>query len=221
MAAKKKLKETPAAARKRMAQVLEILRGEFPEAKCSLDYETPYQLLVATILSAQCTDERVNKVTPALFKRFPGPKEAAAAKLSELEKLVKSTGFYKNKALSIREMSRAVLEKHGGVVPQTLEELTALRGVGRKTANVLLGNAFGIPGMVVDTHVGRLARRLGFTAETDPVKVEYALMEVVPREDWALYSHLMIYHGRKTCMARSPRCGECPLAALCPRVGVN
>jgi endonuclease-3 len=208
------------AERRRMAEILRILKREYPEARCSLDYGTPYQLLIATILSAQCTDVRVNLVTPTLFAKYPGPREMAKAPLKELEALIQSTGFYKNKARSIQEATRAILEKHGGEVPRDLEALTALRGVGRKTANVVLGNAYDVPGLVVDTHVGRLCRRLGFTRDEDPVKVEHAMMELVPREDWTLFSHLLISHGREVCTARRAFCEECPVSRYCPKVGV-
>jgi endonuclease III len=208
-------------ARARMLEVLRILKREYPEAHCSLTHESAFQLLIATILSAQCTDERVNQVTPALFRRYPGPAEMARAPLKDLEKLVQSTGFYKNKALSLKTTAQLIVEKHGGEVPRTLEELVALRGVGRKTANVVLGNVYGIPGLVVDTHVGRLTRRLGFTKAADPVKVEHEMMEIVPREDWTLFAHLLIYHGRETCTARKALCDECPLVRLCPKIGVG
>jgi endonuclease-3 len=203
-----------------MGEVLAILKREYPEATCSLDYRTPFQLMVATILSAQCTDERVNKTTPALFARYPGPRELAAAQPPELEKLIQSTGFFRSKAKSLLAASRAIVEEHGGEVPRDLEALVKLRGVGRKTANVVLGNAFGIPGLVVDTHVGRLCRRLGFTRQADPVKVEHAMMEYVPRGDWTLFSHLLISHGRAICTARKAFCGSCPVSRYCPKVGV-
>src|SRR5262249_48804076 len=156
-----------------------------------------------------------------LFKKFPDPQSMAKAKLPELEKLIRSTGFFKNKARSLLEISKELVQKHGSKVPRTLEGLYALRGVGRKTANVVLGNALGIPGLVVDTHVGRICRRLGFTREEDPVKVESQMMELVPKHEWTLFSHLLIEHGRKTCIARKPRCGECPIERLCPKVGVK
>lgn len=213
-------RETKGDRQARMAAVITILKEAYEGAECSLTFETPFQLLCATILSAQCTDERVNMVTPALFKRFPDAKAMAKAPLAEVEKLVQSTGFYKNKALSLVETGKALTERHGGEVPRTMEELTALRGVGRKTANVVLGNAYGIPGLVVDTHVGRLTRRLGFTAKTDPVDVEREMMELVPREDWTLFAHLLINHGRARCMARKPDCAHCELAGLCPKIGV-
>lgn len=204
----------------RMIEILKILKKTYPGAKCSLIHEGPWQLLVATILSAQCTDERVNQVTPGLFKKYKSPIEMARAPISEIEKIIQSTGFYKNKARGLKESSQAIVELHDGKVPEDLEKLTHLRGVGRKTANVVLGNAFRIPSMVVDTHVGRLARRMGFTRNHDPVKVEHDLMEVVPRKDWTIYSHLMIDHGRATCTARKAYCERCPVARLCPKVGV-
>jgi endonuclease-3 len=203
-----------------MGEILRILKRTYPEAECSLHYKNPFQLLIAVILSAQCTDERVNKVTPALFRRLPTPQAMASADLGELEELVRTTGFFKNKAKSLKECSTALVERHAGKVPRTLEELTALRGVGRKTANVVLGVAYGVPGLVVDTHVGRLTRRMGFTKATDPVKVEHEMMEIVPREDWSLFAHLMINHGRETCTARKAMCEECPVNRYCPKVGV-
>jgi endonuclease-3 len=200
----------------RALEVLKRLRKEFPEAKCALEHETPHQLLVATILSAQCTDRRVNLVTKDLFRKYRDVAAFAAARPAELEADVKSTGFFRMKARALREMSHDVLTKHGGEVPRTMEELTALRGVGRKTANVVLGNAFGIPGIVVDTHVKRLANRLGFTAHEDPVKIERDLGELFPRRWWTLSSHLLILHGRKTCAARKPKCAACAVRDLCP-----
>ena len=217
MARSKKLEER----RGRMAEILAELKRLYPTAHCSLNFETPYQLLIATILSAQCTDDRVNKVTPALFERYPDAQAASKAKPADLERLVASTGFFRAKAKSILETSRLLVEHHGGQVPQELESLVKLRGVGRKTANVVLGNAYGIPGMVVDTHVGRLSRRMGMTKASDPVKVEHDLMELVPREDWVLFSHLLICHGRAVCDARKPDCGGCTLANLCPKTGVR
>ena len=213
-------KETPDQQRARMKEILRLLNQAYPESECSLTFKTPYQLLVATILSAQCTDERVNKVTPALFKKFPDPRQMAEAELSEIEELVKTTGFFRNKAFSIKESAKALVEKHGGKVPRDLEKLIALRGVGRKTANVVLGVAYGVPGLVVDTHVGRLSRRMSFTRDADPVKVEHQMMEIVPREDWTHYAHLLISHGRAICTARRAYCEECPIARLCPKIGV-
>jgi endonuclease III len=205
----------------RVSAILGILERAYPEATTALDFETPLQLLIATILSAQCTDARVNLVTPVLFGRWPDARSLASAPIPELENVIRSTGFYRNKAKAIHSCTTDIVEKHGGEVPNTLEALTALHGVGRKTANVVLGNAFGIPGVVVDTHVGRLSRRLGLTRETDPVKVEHALMELLPRERWTIFSHWLILHGRRICVARRPRCSICPLAVHCPRIGVT
>jgi endonuclease-3 len=205
----------------RVAAILAILEERYPEATTALDFGTPLQLLIATILSAQCTDARVNMVTPGLFARYPDARAFAGASQAELEDMIRSTGFFRNKAKSIRACCADIVATHGGEVPNTLDALTALRGVGRKTANVVLGNAFGIPGLVVDTHVGRLARRLGLTRETDPVKVEFALMPIVPRERWTRFSHWLILHGRRICNARKPACSICPLAPHCPRIGVT
>jgi endonuclease-3 len=205
---------------RRMGEVIRILKREYPEAHCYLDFKTPYQLLVATILSAQCTDDRVNKTTPALFAKFPDARSMAKAKVTEIEKLVQPTGFYKNKAKAILETSKVLDERYGGKVPKTMEELVELRGVGRKTANVILGNAYGIPGFVVDTHVGRITRRLGFTKATDPVKLEHEVREFVPQEEWSMFSLWLIAHGRAICTARKARCEECPIASFCPKIGV-
>ena len=204
----------------RATQILRILRGTYPEAHCELTHRNPFELLVATILSAQCTDVRVNMVTPALFRRFPDAASMAGAKPAELEEAVRSTGFFRNKAKNIRAASAALAEKHGGKVPRELEALTVLPGVGRKTANVVLGNAYGIEsGVVVDTHVGRLSQRLGLTKHRDPVKIERDLMKVVPQDAWTLWSHLLIWHGRRRCFARNPDCGHCELSSLCPTAG--
>ena len=202
-------------------EILARLRKEYPDAHCELDFETPLQLLIATILSAQCTDKRVNMVTPELFKAYPDAKSLASADVETLENQIKSTGFFRNKTKSLLGMSTAVAEKHGGNVPATMDELVNLPGVGRKTANVVLGNAFDInEGIVVDTHVGRLSVRLGLTNETDPVKVEQALIPLIPRDDWTLISHLLIFHGRRVCLARTPRCESCVLADVCPSARV-
>ena len=199
-----------------------VLKKAYPDAECSLHHKDPFQLLIATILSAQCTDERVNKVTPALFKKYPGPAEMAKAQVPDLEKLVHSTGFYKNKALSLKEASLAITDNFGGKVPGTMEELLTLRGVARKTANVVLGSAFGIAaGVVVDTHVKRLAFRLGLTRETDPAKIEQDLMKALPKNDWIWFAHALVLHGRAVCDARKPICEKCPAAGLCPRNGVK
>jgi endonuclease-3 len=197
--------------------VLERLLAEYPDAHCELDFGSPLELLVATILSAQCTDKRVNMVTPALFAAYPTVEDLAAAPVEDVEALVKSTGFFRNKARNIVAMAQAVVTEHDGSIPADMDALVRLPGVGRKTANVILGNAFGInAGVTVDTHVGRLAIRLGLTKETDPVKVEQALMPLFPREQWAMLSHLLIFHGRRVCDARRPRCEACVLADVCP-----
>jgi len=206
-----------AAKKERAAEIVRRLRAEYPDARCSLDHEDAYQLLVATILSAQCTDERVNQVTPALFARYPTPEDLAGARQEELEELIRSTGFFRNKTKSLLGMANAVVEEHGGRVPDEMDALVKLPGVGRKTANVVLGNAFGkAEGVVVDTHVTRLSNRLGLTRNKDPVKIEFDLMKVIAREDWTDLSHLFIYHGRAVCKAPKPRCGECVLAGICP-----
>ncbi len=205
----------------RVRAILEQLRELYPDARCALDHDSPLQLLIATILSAQCTDERVNKVTPALFAAYPDAAALAAADPAALEAAIHSTGFFRNKAKAIREACADIVHKHAGEVPRTLDELTALRGVGRKTANVVLGNAYGIPGMVVDTHVTRLSHRLGLTHEEDAVKIEFALMPLVPEALWTLFSHWLILHGRAVCNARKPLCSACPLAPHCPRIGVS
>ena len=216
---------TPAAARReskkakaaRAGAVFDRLREEYPDAHCALDHRSPLELLVATILSAQCTDERVNKVTPALFARYPGAADYAAAELPELEERVRSTGFFRNKARSLKGLGQALMADHDGEVPRTMDELAALPGVGRKTANVVLGNAFGLDeGVVVDTHVKRISKLLGLTRETDPVKVERDLMALLPRDRWTLWAHLLIFHGRAVCIARRPECDRCVLADLCP-----
>jgi endonuclease-3 len=203
-------------------RVLEALERAYPEAACALSHSNPYQLLVATILSAQCTDARVNLVTPALFGRYPDSARLAKADASELEELIRSTGFFRAKARNLMAMARQVVERHGGRIPQDLESLTALNGVGRKTANVVLGTAFGLAeGIVVDTHVKRLARRLGLTTGTTPEQIERDLMTIIPRPEWVNLSHRLIQHGRRVCVARRPRCGTCTLAAFCPKVGVT
>ena len=203
----------------RVRAVLEELDRLYPHAACTLDYRDPLQLLVATILSAQCTDQRVNQVTPALFARYPTAADYARADPQELEQLIRSTGFFRNKAKSIRGMAQALVERHGGQVPASLEELVKLPGVGRKTANVVLGNAFGVPGITVDTHVSRVCLRLGFTGSKDAVKAERQLMEIIPRERWIRFSHQVILHGRQVCHSRKPDCPHCGLAAHCPQAG--
>lgn len=194
----------------------------YPRADCSLDFGSPFELVIATILSAQCTDKRVNVVTKALFARWPTPAALAAAAQGEVEKMIRSTGFFRAKAKSIRGCAAGLVERHGGEVPQTLELLVQLPGVGRKTANVVLGSGFGLPsGVVVDTHVGRIARRLGLTRHTDAVRAERDLVRVIPRRHWIGFSHRLIEHGRTVCAARKPQCDRCRLADLCPRVGVR
>jgi endonuclease-3 len=205
----------------RVAAILALLDRRYPDASTALRFENPLQLLVATILSAQCTDARVNQVTPGLFARWPDAAALASAGRADLEEAIRSTGFFRNKAKSIHGCCRALVEEHGGEVPATMEALTALPGVGRKTANVVLGNAFGIPGLVVDTHVSRVSKRLGLTDETDAVKIEHALMPIVPRERWTIFSHWLILHGRQVCVARKPRCSICPLLPHCPQLGVT
>jgi len=192
------------------------LENAYPDAECALVFSNPLELMVATILSAQCTDKRVNMVTPALFKKFPAAKDYAEAPLPELESLIKSTGFYKNKAKNIQGAAREITVRFGGEVPAKLEDLVTLPGVGRKTANVVLGNAYGIPGITVDTHMIRLNNRLGLTRQKDPVKIEQDLMPLVPQKHWTQYSHLIIHHGRARCFARKPDCPGCELKDLCP-----
>ncbi len=199
------------------AEVFRRLHDTYPDAKCALDYRNPFELLCATILSAQCTDARVNLVTPVLFARYPTPEALASADSRDVEEIIRSTGFFRNKTRSLIGMARALVADHGGEVPRTMEELRVLPGVGRKTANVILGNAYGVnEGVTVDTHVTRLAQLLGATRHDDPVRIERDLMALIPREDWALLSHLLIFHGRRVCIARRPQCGDCVLADLCP-----
>ncbi len=203
-------------------QVCSALARAYPEATCALTHKNPYQLLVATILSAQCTDVRVNMVTPELFRRFPDAAALARAEPGELEALIRSTGFFRAKTRSLLAMAGQVVERHGGQIPRDLDALTALGGVGRKTANVVLGTAFGIAsGIVVDTHVKRLARRLGLTSRQTPEQIERDLMEVVPRRQWVDLSHRLIWHGRRVCLARRPQCDRCTLASICPKIGVK
>lgn len=210
------------AAKSKVIQILTALRRAYPDSQCALDHQTPLQLLVATILSAQCTDVRVNLVTPALFARYRTAADFAASPPGELEALIRPTGFFRNKAKSIRACCRVIAEKHAGRVPDTMAELVALAGIGRKTASVVLGVAYGkAEGIVVDTHVTRLSRRLGFTRHTNPVKIERALMKIVPRADWIDFSHLLIWHGRRRCAARKPDCQRCELCDWCPKIGVK
>jgi endonuclease III len=206
----------------RAAALVAAFERIYPDAHCELDYGNPLELLIATILSAQCTDKRVNMVTPALFRRCPTAADYAAIDPPELERLIQSTGFFRAKAKSIRAACADLVEKHGGQVPRTMEALTALRGVGRKTANVVLGNAFGLnEGVVVDTHVQRLSKRLGLTRHADPVKIERDLVKLIPRPKWTLFSHWLIWHGRRRCTARSPDCPGCEVRGLCPSAGLG
>jgi endonuclease-3 len=198
-----------------------LLAERYPDAHCELDFSSPLELLVATILSAQCTDQRVNLVTPVLFARYPGAADYAAADRSELEAMIMSTGFFRAKCDALIKLGARLAEDFDGRVPGRLDQLVTLPGVGRKTANVVLGDAFGVPGITVDTHLGRLARRFGWTAEEDPVAVESALAAIFPRRDWTMLSHRMIFHGRRTCHARRPACGACVVAALCPSFGAG
>jgi len=212
-----RVKPAPGDLRRRTGRIVARLKREYPDAHCELDYRTPFELLVATILSAQCTDARVNLVTPALFARYPTPAALAAARQEDVEALIRSTGFFRNKARSLIGMAQAVAAGHGGTVPGSMVELQVLPGVGRKTANVILGNAYGInEGITVDTHVTRLATLLGLTRQSTPEKIEQDLMALVPRKDWTLVSHLLIWHGRRICIARRPRCEACVLNRICP-----
>ena len=214
--------ETMAAKKRRVAEIMRQLRDSYPDAKCALHFQTPLQLLIATILSAQCTDERVNQVTPILFKKFPDARALAAAKLSEIEKIIRPTGFFKNKAKNIKNCCQSLVADYGGEVPQGMDELVALAGVGRKTANVVRGVIWGLAdGVVVDTHVLRLSFRLGLADADNPIAVEKELVALLPQSDWIDYSHLLITHGRRTCKARKPACEDCFLFELCPRRGVD
>ena len=201
------------------AATLRILKKTYPDAHCELDFTNPLELMVATILSAQCTDRRVNNVTPALFNKYPTAASYAAADRAELEGMIMSTGFFRNKANSIIGMAQKVCDDFGGELPGNLDDLVKLPGVGRKTANVVLGNAFDIPGLTVDTHFGRLVRRFGWTVNTDPVKVERDVMEIFKPKDWTMLSHVLVWHGRRICHSRKPACGACPIAKLCPAFG--
>ena len=209
-------------AKRYAARVVRLVGGRYPDASCTLDFRTPLELLVATILSAQCTDERVNRVTKGLFRTYPTADHYASASLPELEESIRSTGFFRNKARNIRDCCRALVQRYDGNVPEQIEQLTELPGIGRKTANVLLGTAFEIAsGVVVDTHVARISRRLGLSGQKDPEKIERDLMELIPKREWITLSHRMIRHGRDCCTARKPKCGECPLGSICPRIGVE
>ncbi len=215
-------RETNEAKTVRVKKIIAGLKRAYPDAHCELDFSNPLELLIATILSAQCTDKRVNVVTADLFKKYRSAADYADADAAALEQEIKTTGFFRNKTKSIKTACRNLVEKHGGEVPRTMEELTALGGVGRKTANVVLGNAFNVNvGVVVDTHVARLAQRLGLTRQKHPEKIEQDLMKLVPQEQWTMFSHWLIWHGRRRCYARNPDCPNCEIKALCPRIGVK
>jgi endonuclease-3 len=197
------------------------LSKHYPNVRCELDYKNAFQLLVATVLSAQCTDKRVNQATPALFKKYPNPQKMAKADLRDIQNLVKSTGFFRAKAKNIKGLSNKIMQEFDGKVPSNLEDLITLPGVGRKTANVVLGHAFGIPGITVDTHFGRLSRRFGWSKQNNPVKVEFEVGELIPQKEWTNLSQRMIWHGRRVCHSRKPACGACALAKLCPSYGIG
>ena len=206
----------------KISGITAILKKHYPKADCSLNHHSPFELLISTILSAQCTDQRVNMVTPILFKKYPGAKQMSSAPIRDLEAIIRSTGFYHSKALAIKETSRALTDNFGGKVPVDMDKLLTLRGVARKTANVVLGSGYGIAaGVVVDTHVKRLAFRLGLTGETDPIRIEKDLMEKIEKKDWIWFAHALVHHGRAVCQARNPDCPHCALNKLCPRNGVN
>ena len=204
---------------RRARRINRELAERYPDAHVELDFTTPLELLVATILSAQCTDRRVNEVTPVLFARYAGPADYAAADRTELEKIIQSTGFFRNKTSTLIKLGQELCDRYGGEVPNTMDDLVGLPGIGRKTANVILGNAFGVPGIVVDTHFGRLSRRFGWTQSNDPVEIEREVAALFPRSEWTMLSHRVIWHGRRTCHARKPACGACPVAASCPAYG--
>jgi endonuclease-3 len=213
------IEESPLALTRRARRINRELADLYPDAHCELDFTTPLELSVATILSAQCTDKRVNEVTPALFRRYPTAADYAGADRAEVEELIRPTGFFRNKTTSVIKLGQALVENFDGEVPRTLKELVTLPGFGRKTANVVLGNAFDVPGLTVDTHFGRLVRRWGWTTETDPVKVEAVVAELIPKKEWTMFSHRAIWHGRRMCHSRKPACGACPIARLCPAFG--
>jgi endonuclease-3 len=207
--------------KQRARKIARQLARTYPDAACALRHDNPFQLLVATILSAQCTDERVNMVTPTLFAKYPTPADLASSRQSDVEKIIQSTGFFRAKATNLRGMAQVLVQQFGGELPRTLEAMISLPGVGRKTANVVLGTAFGLPtGVVVDTHVKRIARLLGLTKHLDPEKIEQDLASLLPKSEWINFSHRLIHHGRRICNARKPNCPECPLLKLCPRVGL-
>ncbi|HUG19247.1 MAG TPA: endonuclease III [Planctomycetaceae bacterium] len=215
-------RETPEDRKRRVKSVLNALAKAYPAAECALIHNSPFQLLTATILSAQCTDERVNATVPMLFAKYPTPADLAKARQSDVEKIIKPLGFFRSKATSIRGMAQGLIERHGGEIPRDLDSLVALPGVGRKTANVVLGTAFGIPsGVVVDTHVKRISNLLGFTESANPEIIERELCELLPKQEWIMYSHRLIHHGRRICIARRPKCTGCPLLKFCPRVSLS
>jgi len=215
-----KNKETVSERKKRASKILSILQDEYPKAKCHLNFDGPFELLIGCILSAQCTDKRVNEVTPGLFKKYPTPHEFVRADQGVLEQEIHSCGFFRAKTKSILNCSKALVEEYGGEVPRTMDELTKLAGVGRKTANVVLGNYFGTPGIIVDTHIKRLSTRLNLTTNSDPTKIEYALNEIIPQEKWTFFSNSLGDHGRTVCYARKPMCGDCMISHLCPSAGL-
>jgi endonuclease-3 len=202
----------------RALKMIELLKAEYPDAHCMLDFSSAFELLIATILAAQCTDAMVNRVTPGLFEEYPTPRAFVDARGEDIEKVIYKTGFYRNKTKSIKKCCESLIERHGGEVPQTMEELVALGGVGRKTANCVLGNIWGIPGIVVDTHVKRISNRMGYTVESNPDKIEQDLMKIVPEAEWILFAHLITDHGRKCCTALKPMCDQCPVEHLCPKI---
>ncbi|MCW2668491.1 MAG: nth [Frankiales bacterium] len=211
--------ESPLALTRRARRINKELTALYPQAHCELDFTTPLELAVATILSAQCTDKRVNEVTPALFRKYRSAQDYASADRAALEEEIRPTGFFRNKTTSLIGLGAALVDRYGGEVPPRLEDLVTLPGIGRKTANVVLGNAFGVPGLTVDTHFGRLVRRFGWTTEEDPVRVESAVAALLPKSEWTMFSHRVIFHGRRVCHARKPACGACAIAALCPSFG--
>jgi len=215
------MRESLAQKKVRARAIYRILSKTYPNVRCELNYKTPFQLLVATVLSAQCTDKRINQTTPALFKKYPNPKKMAVADTRDIQRLVKSTGFYRAKAKNIKLLSSKINKEFDGKVPSNLEELITLPGVGRKTASVVLGHAFGIPGITVDTHFGRLSRRFGWSKSQDPVKIEFEVGELISRKEWTNLSQRLIWHGRRVCHSRKPACGACPLAKYCPSFGVG
>jgi endonuclease-3 len=215
------MRESLAQKKVRARAIYRILTKTYPNVRCELNYKTPFQLLVATVLSAQCTDKRVNQTTPALFKKYPSPKKMAEAEIKDIQRLVKSTGFYRAKAKNIKSLSSKIITEFDGKVPKKLEDLITLPGVGRKTANVVLGHAFGIPGITVDTHFGRLSRRFDWSKSQDPVKVEFEVGELISRKEWTNLSQRLIWHGRRVCHSIKPACGVCPLAKHCPSFGIG